>query len=70
MTKGRARGFILRWTFHIEWHKGYGLNMSIRRQPRHMQRVTESGQIGHLVRCEPCSGDGYLFMPLRPQDNE
>lgn len=59
-------GFIWRWTVHAEWHPDHRPRFSIRRAPRHGQRVTDGGEEGALIACRECSGDGYLFIPRNP----
>lgn len=53
---------IKRWTIHFEYHWGYWPRFSIRRNPRHGDRVVDGGVPGTLKRCPTCQ-DGFLHEP-------
>jgi hypothetical protein len=50
---------IVRYVIHLEANRGYWPRLSLRRMPRHGDRVTDGGQMGTLIRCPEC-GDGFL----------
>jgi hypothetical protein len=50
-----------RYILHIEWHKGYKPRFSIRRVPRHGDKVFDGGEKGTLIACQTCSTTGFLF---------
>lgn len=53
---------LARYVLHLEWTRGYRPHVSLRRAPRHGDRVTDGGRTGTLERCQPC-GEGFLFRP-------
>jgi hypothetical protein len=56
---------INRYVIHIGAHRGYWPRLSIRRAPRHGDRVIDGGEPGTLVRCRDCDGTGFLHHPDR-----
>jgi hypothetical protein len=57
---------IRQYVVHIEWHRGYRPRLSIRRRPRHGDRVVDGGEPGTLIACRECGGDGMLHLRDRP----
>lgn len=57
---------IARYVLHLEAHRGRLPRVSLRRAPRHGDRVVDGGIPGTLVACEPCSAEGFLVEPGRP----
>jgi hypothetical protein len=51
---------IKRWVIHTEFHWGYWPRFSIKRLRRAGERVSDGGQMGTLVVCPECSGEGLL----------
>lgn len=51
---------IKRYILHIEFHWGYRPHISLRRAPRHGDRVVDGGEMGTLEACDKCSTVGFL----------
>lgn len=53
---------IKRYILHIEFHWGYRPRISIKRVPRPGEVVVDGGEVGTLVICPECSGQGLLHL--------
>lgn len=56
-------GFLRRYVLHVEWHPGYRLRLSIRRERRDGDFVLNGDEPSTLVRCQACE-DGFFAKPI------
>lgn len=62
LEKNEEMTMIKRYILHIEFHWGYCPRISIKRAPRHGDRVVDGGVLGTLQRCPTCQ-EGFLHEP-------